>query len=162
MKCDECGENEATVHFTEIEDNVKREINLCESCARSKSIPQKAISIADILSHLLSQVSVKEMGDLANVACPDCGITYAEFRQAGRLGCPNDYVIFRRGLHSLLEKIQYETRHVGKTPPGADEQLSRQSDLIRLRRELELAAQAEQYEKAAEIRDKIAELTKRQ
>jgi protein arginine kinase activator len=159
-KCEECGENEATVHFTEIEGEEKREINLCEGCARNKSIPSKAISLADILSNLLSQVSAKEMGEMSNIACPNCGITYSEFRAAGRFGCPTDYEVFRKGLSGLIEKIQHDTRHVGKVPPQAGKVLVQQNELIRLRHELERAAQAEEFEKAAQLRDRIAEISR--
>ena len=161
MKCEECGENEATVHFTEIVDNEKREMHLCEECARSKSVPlHKAISLSDLLTNLLNQVGAKESGELAGLACPSCGITYAEFRTAGRFGCPHDYEVFRRPLNELLEKIQHDVRHVGKVPPDAGAELHRQNELVRLRRELERAAQSEEFEKAAQLRDRIAELSR--
>jgi len=161
MKCEECGEREATVHFTEIVENEKREMHLCEECARGKSVPlHKAISLTDLLAHLLKQVTAKELGELAGINCPSCGISYAEFRASGRLGCPHDYLIFRKPLTELLEKIQHDVRHVGKVPPEAGRDLARQNELVRLRRELERAAQREEYEVAAKLRDRIVELTR--
>ena len=48
--------------------------------------------------------------------CPVCQITFLEFRNSGRLGCPYDYEVFRDELMPLLENIHGETRHSGKVP----------------------------------------------
>ena len=48
--------------------------------------------------------------------CPVCQITFLEFRNSGRLGCPYDYEVFRDELMPLLENIHDETRHSGKVP----------------------------------------------
>ena len=162
MKCEDCGDSDATVHFTEIINGEKQEMHLCEECARRKSIPmQKALSLSDLLQNLLSQVSSGEVeGELASVACPVCGMSYAAFRETGRFGCPNDYQVFRRILKDLLGKIQHDVRHVGKVPPAGGENLRRHNELIRLRRDLERAVQREEYEKAAGLRDRIAGLSR--
>jgi len=162
MKCEDCGDSDATVHFTEIINGEKQEMHLCEECARRKSIPmQKALSLSDLLQNLLSQVSSGEVGEeLASVACPVCGMSYADFRETGRFGCPNDYQVFRSSLKDLLVKIQHDVRHVGKVPPAGGENLRRQNELIRLRRDLERAVQREEYEEAAGLRDRIAGLSR--
>ncbi len=162
MQCEDCGQGDASVHFTEIINGEKREMHLCEECARRKSIPlQKAISLSDLLQNLLSQVGGgKAEEELASVACPVCGISYAEFREAGRFGCPNDYQVFRGSLKELLGKIQHDVRHVGKVPPAGGDGMRRQNELIGLRRELERAVQREEYEEAAELRDRIASISR--
>jgi protein arginine kinase activator len=95
---------------------------------------------------------------MADVSCPTCGITYAEFRQKTRLGCANDYEVFRKALVPLLEKIHGGTQHGGKIPPQAGVKLARQRELFELRRELERHIKAEHYEEAARTRDRIRQL----
>ncbi len=75
---------------------------------------------------------------MTNKVCPICQITFLEFRNSGRLGCPYDYEVFRDELMPLLENIHGETRHSGKVPkraPHANTQ--QQTTLIQLRNELE-------------------------
>lgn len=159
MKCQACKKRDATVHFTDIEGNEKREVHLCEECAREKSgIPPKSVTLEEILSNLIQQHS-KESAKLLKTACPNCGMSYIEFKAGGRLGCASDYVIFEEGLTPLLEKLHQGTQHVGKTPSRAGAVVQRENELIRLRRELDRAVQREEYEKAARIRDRIQQLT---
>jgi len=155
MKCENCGDNDATVHYTEIEGTDKREIHLCEECYRRKLTPvQKAVDFTEVLKGLL-QGTLQEQGAAAKAICPTCGISLAEFRAAGRLGCPNDYHVFKESLGPLVEKLQHGERHLGKVPASAGAKVERRNALIRLRRELERAVQREEYEEAARLRDEI-------
>ena len=158
MKCENCNERDATVHYTEIEGSNKHEIHLCEECYRQKATPvQKVVDFAELLKNLLHG-TLKEQGAAARAMCPTCGISLAEFRASGRFGCPNDYTVFREAIAPLMEKIQHGTRHVGSVPSRAGNELQRENELIRLRRELERAVQREEYEVAAKLRDQIRTL----
>jgi protein arginine kinase activator len=97
-----------------------------------------------------------------DIRCPRCGITYRKFRSTGKFGCPNDYVVFKKGLLNLLEKIHQKVQHVGKIPSRVGDQLARQKELSQLREELARAIESEAYEKAAELRDRIYGLEKRE
>ena len=88
-------------------------------------------------------------------SCPKCGISFYEFRNQGRLGCPHDYVFFERELTPLITNIHGETRHVGKRPRRGDESTDWQTELIRLRREMKEAVAKEDYERASALRDEI-------
>jgi protein arginine kinase activator len=92
------------------------------------------------------------VGDLARRVCPLCGMKFMEFRIGGRLGCPNDYVAFNRGLLPLLRRSQDGvTRHVGKVPrrpPGEEAARS-----LKIRADLRVAVEREDYEEAARLRD---------
>ena len=157
IQCESCGEREATVHFTEIVGTEKRETHLCEECHRQKALPiQATVSLAELLGSLLSQVQEAEGGEHAALTCPTCGLSYADFRSTGRLGCAQDYEAFRKPLMGILDRIQNDVRHVGKVPPSADQALARHNELLKLRRELERAVLREDYEKAKELRDRIA------
>ena len=163
MKCLVCKQNEATVHFTEIEGSEKREIHLCEECARDKSglVPkQAAINLNEIISSLIPSV-VGETVEMLKTKCPHCGITYMEFKSSGRLGCATDYVVFKKALYPLLQRLHQADQHVGKVPTHMGEGVAKESELLQLKRELERAVHREDYEKAAKIRDRMREITGR-
>jgi protein arginine kinase activator len=160
MKCQNCGERDATVHLTEITDDGKSERHLCEECARQQQVAavEKTMSIAGFLHKLLHEKAAQEAPGAAKMVCPSCGISYLEFRSCSRLGCPNDYEAFSEALLPLIRRIQDGARHCGKAPSRVDPNVRRQNELIRLRRDLERAVQREDYETAAGIRDRIRSL----
>jgi protein arginine kinase activator len=87
--------------------------------------------------------------------CPSCGITYEDFRKTGRLGCPQDYQVFREKLLPLLESIHSEKEHIGKSPRCHPSSSRRVEELSILRKKLQQAVQREAYEEAARLRDQI-------
>jgi protein arginine kinase activator len=92
-----------------------------------------------------------------------CGITFFEFRNQGRLGCPHDYVQFAKELEPLIANIHGATEHTGRKParlPQAAESAAAEGTaeltrVIGLRREMKDAIACEDYEKAKENRDAI-------
>ena len=159
MKCQNCHESEATVHWTDIVGNQKQEKHLCEECARGQDAPlQQPVTLSKFLQQLLQQKVEQEFSKGVKESCPVCGMSYIEFRSSGRLGCPNDYEVFKEGLLPMLERLQDDVRHSGKVPSCAPKDLRKHNDMIRLRRQLERAVQREEYEKAAALRDQIERL----
>jgi protein arginine kinase activator len=168
MKCQQC-EKPATFHITELtgeeEDKSFQELHLCEECARMyltqpEANPQNE---PNVLGALAQQYKVgqtaEELSRLDEQVCPVCGITFYEFRHVGRLGCPHDYICFADELEPLVLNIHGETKHVGKTPHKHNAQAAtQQTDLIRLRREMQEAIEQERYERASELRDQIQKI----
>jgi protein arginine kinase activator len=158
MKCDNCNKT-ATVHLTEIKHGKKIEKHLCEQCAaQNEGLPVKSHTpINELLTNFVMAHSglQKEVGH----ACDNCGITWAEFRQSGLFGCANDYQVFEKDLTPLLQRAhEGATHHVGKVPTrrgGSGVPMKRQIDLTKLRKELAKAVEAEDYERAAKLRDQI-------
>lgn len=156
MKCQLCS-NPATVHLTDIVNNEKKELHLCQSCAESQHlVKQHELNLSAILQTLIGQHVGSEADELARLTCPACGIGYTEFRTQGRLGCPHDYRVFRSGLESLLKRIHRSTRHQGKAPRRFVSP-DRMAELVDLRRQLQEAVAAEAYEEAARVRDLLRE-----
>jgi protein arginine kinase activator len=93
-------------------------------------------------------------------ACPSCGMTWAGFKQSGIMGCSHDYEQFSSKLLPLLKRAQEgAAEHVGKTPARRKtHEGDRQVTTLRLRRELQKALNAENYEHAAQVRDKLRSL----
>jgi len=160
MKCSRCSKP-ATLHITEIRHGTVQAVHLCESCAQeylSNSSMTESPEPSDQLAAQLSQLDEEELQEYEDLVCPNCGMTFREFRQQGRLGCPHDYVAFEDELMPLLENIHGETQHVGKVPKRAPHASKRQYELIRLRNQLKSAVDDEQYEEAARLRDEIQSL----
>ena len=98
--------------------------------------------------------------ELANLKCPECGLTLVEFRTQGLLGCPNDYDVFGEPLATVISKAQNsKAHHTGKAPGQrlvvAD---PKQQEKLKLQRELREAVDTEDYRRAARLRDQLAEL----
>ena len=153
MNCEKCHKNHATYHLTAIENGVKKEAHLCEECARKSGVGVKFnFSIGDILGSLMEP---KQSSKASQIKCSECGITYSEFKTKARLGCANDYEVFRTELLRLLEKIHGSTTHSGKTPRTVNSQIKKENELIRLKKDLDSVVKSEDFEKAAQIRDRI-------
>jgi protein arginine kinase activator len=157
MKCQTCP-SPATLHITEIVKGVAAEHHFCEECA------QQYLSQAEAKGNdLPAGAAAEEEGEsklkeLDQLACPNCGITFKEFRKQGRLGCPHDYIAFQEELLPLLENIHGETQHFGKVPKRTPDDSRKQYRLIKLRGELKVAIAEESYEEAAKLRDEIQRL----
>jgi protein arginine kinase activator len=152
MMCQRC-KNKATIHLTESAKGVRQELHLCRSCARKAglALPESPPKLAlDAVVQSLIVANVGELvGELAEMSCPDCGIKFMEFRANGRLGCPQDYWVFSKGLLPLLLRYHGTTRHIGKTARRHGGAMDR----LRLRTQLRKAISREEYEEAARLRD---------
>jgi protein arginine kinase activator len=163
-KCSRCSKP-ATLHITEVRHgSVEEELHLCESCAHQyisnnggdeAESPEEQGEFAVKLPDVGSETDLEELDQLV---CPNCGITFREFRSQGRLGCPQEYIAFSRELMPLLENIHGETQHTGKIPKRAPDASQRQYRLIKMRNQLRSAIEGEQYEEAARLRDEIQKL----
>jgi protein arginine kinase activator len=154
MQCQKC-KSAATLHITEVTgENQFEELHLCEQCAHKYLYePQPKAGISKGASG-----EQAEEGIFSQQECPFCGIKFVDFRNTGRLGCPNDYKVFREDLQPLLENIHGDTRHCGKTPRRSPQTKEAESELIQLRNRLKQAVTKEDYEEAARIRDRIKKL----
>ncbi len=97
--------------------------------------------------------------EAAQLTCPNCGISFGEFRAQGLLGCPHDYTEFRELLTPLIERAQDGgERHLGKRPGQPNEHGKRRVRIRSLERQLEEAVSAEAFEDAARLRDELETL----
>ena len=159
MKCQYC-EKPATFHITELtEPEGPQVMHLCEEHARSYLSQESATPVASVAGALAKQLKLgqtkEELAELDRKECPVCGISFYEFRNAGRLGCPYDYTHFQKDLEPLLTNIHDALEHRGKRPHRVPPSADRQAELIQMRREMEEAVEREDYERASEIRDSI-------
>ena len=188
MKCQQC-DKQAVFHITELEAGAVRELHLCEDHARTylnqsegggggasdEEGKPKAGGLAGALD--VGQTA-DELAILDQRACDHCGITFFEFRNQGRLGCPHDYVQFEKELEPLIANIHGMIEHTGRRPSrgatagstGAEgaaaaaalpEGTDELTGVICLRREMKEAISREDYEKASEHRESIKAIEER-
>ncbi len=162
--CERCKKAKATFHLTNIErSGAKVERHLCDRCAAEEGLlPNK--TTVDFNEFLENFISAAKAGasEASNLVCENCGISYIEFRNQGLLGCAHDYDAFKEPLTRLLERTHDGgTQHTGKAPKSLGAAVRKpQQDLRRLKRQLDEAVAAEDYERAARLRDRIRELEK--
>ena len=166
MICEKCKNNDATIHLTEIIKDVKSEIHLCESCAREIGLNSKlsnfSLSIPEMLSFLdLNEVDRSEESHL----CSSCGYSFLDFNKNGKLGCPDCYINLRDQLTAVIISFHGTQSHSGKHPNNVallteviPKEIPKDFTIEELHKMLDDAILDENYEVAAELRDKIKEL----
>ena len=159
MLCENCGERDASVHYTHIDKNEMQTLHLCDDCAAAKGL-QPSVNVGNFpLTDFLAQMG-RPTAESASVGpCAYCGLTLDDFKKTGRLGCSHCYVSFEPHLSGLLRRLHGATQHVGKVylPPDPT-QSEQQERLAGLKRKLDRAVQSEDFERAAQLRDLIRTL----
>jgi protein arginine kinase activator len=155
---------------TQIINNEKKEVHLCEQCARENeqiafSNPfnfASPFSINNLITAFLGNgfgYQVKQPQEPSVMpTCPVCGITYEQFARSGKLGCANCYSVFSDTLEPVFKRIHGNTYHNGKLPQRTGGKIKAKKEIERLKSQLMSAIQREEYEKAAQLRDQIKEL----
>ncbi len=164
MKCDICKKNEAAVAYREIINGNEKVYSLCSACAKNKEIE---------MSTAFKEMTVPFMGGLINSfftpraiaekrtaekRCDLCNSTFEMIVKRGKAGCPKCYSVFEAEMAPSVKKLHGNALHVGKSPMGAAPAPSFEDEKARLERELKLAIEKEEYERAAEIRDKLRDI----
>jgi protein arginine kinase activator len=165
--CDQCKEKDASVHLIQVYDGHKIENHFCEDCAAQKgglmyNLSQK-YSLPNLLGGMFgSDYSTQEVSsNEKQFKCPNCGQTFLDIKQAGKLGCSECYRVYDKEMESSLRRIHGNSQHQGKIPRRGGETVMLKKHLDELRNTLQIAVRDEQYEEAAEIRDELKQLEKR-
>jgi len=155
--CDHCDKT-AVVHEVVIKNGVTKEVHLCTEHAEALGYEVPVTPVAALLSKIVEQHGMARRAKSAGT-CTVCGLTALEFRQSGSLGCPACYEAFQPDLGTLIARAQAgATHHVGRSPHLTSGSVERGLRRARLLQELEAAVAAEQYERAARIRDRLHQL----
>lgn len=164
--CDHC-DKPAVVHNTAIVKGVLHESHLCEEHASAAGIQ---VPQTPVIGKLIAQFTASTGTPGAQSApgspaartkgptCARCGMNYSEYRQHGVLGCGDCYEAFAATLDVVLDRAHGACQHVGKAPATVGDALQRAAVLQQLLRELDASVRAEQYERAAKLRDQIKEM----
>lgn len=164
LLCDQCNKKPATVHLTQIINNNKKEMHLCEDCANKNSLIfggkfdfEQKFNFHSLLSDLMGDSYVV---DKKAVKCQKCGMTQKSIAEGSFLGCAECYEIFQSQVLPMIKRIHGTTQHIGKVP----ERTSGKAKVIKKMRDLKVALEdaikKEEFEKAAKIRNEIRSLKK--
>ncbi len=160
MLCCVCKAKEATVHLTQIAGDKMQKVDLCEECAKHKGVNDPAgFSLADLLLGLGASQEIEQSAGGAELKCPRCGFTQADFKKAGRLGCADCYQTFAEGLEGLLKTMHKGTRHTGKVPQSLQQSRNYAERMKVLQKKLAKAVEDENFEQAALLRDEIRQVS---
>jgi len=162
MLCCICKEREATVHYTKIDGDKVQKVDLCEECSKTKGVNDPVgFELADLLLGLGASKEIEQSSGGAELKCSRCGFTQADFKKAGRLGCPECYKTFAEGLEGLLKTMHKGTKHVGKVPEALRQTRELSDRLKQLQKKLTKAVEDENFEQAAALRDEIKQMSAR-
>ncbi len=162
--CTACQKAIATTIIMDLDNGaVTGSQHVCQACAEQLGVgapkaPPKFS--AEMLEDLLGGIKQPRGRGKASDACAGCGMTPAEFRSKGRLGCPRCYETFRTELMPLLQRIHEAQAHRGRMPAvvGAIAAQPDERSLADVRKRLEDAVRGERYEEAARLRDELRRL----
>lgn len=190
MLCDNCGKREANVRYSENINGKKRTLDLCEECSKKLGISNidfnMPIDFSSFFGEFMEDFSNSEFlplfNDVKTLKCNNCGYTFEDIVNTGKLGCGNCYSVFENKLDPIIKKIQGSNRHVGRIGKVLDTKISAKMNdkktnnkeniinkkeeskvgddkLKNLQEKLKLAIKEERYEDAAKIRDEIKSIT---
>jgi protein arginine kinase activator len=169
MLCDSCGDRESVVKLVQIVEGSPRELHLCEKCAAEKGVEIKGAVPPPQLTELLLKLQQQPLlagsggGGAGGSAAPRdaarctfCAATIDDFKATGRLGCAQCYGAFESSLRDLLKRVHGSSRHTGRRYEAPRPDSFQQAvTLGELRDRLKRAIESEQFELAADIRDRI-------
>lgn len=163
MLCEKCKKNPATTHIRKSVNGVQEEWILCSQCAKEMGYDQLSFFKGGLLGSLFSgELSGKTAADA--LRCPCCGISFEEIAKSGEVGCADCYQFFRGRLTPTIEKLHGKAGHLGKVPRRKQEEQKpvekeqEPNPLAKLKEELARAIEAQEFEQAAVLRDKIKEM----
>ncbi len=186
MLCENCHQNEASIHYTEIINGIKKEHHICMDCARRLNFAgisdstDSEFPFVRLLTGLLAGNSAQvEDGPMMHIKCPGCGMTFDEFTMVGKFGCAECYGVFGPLIEDNMKRLHGDSVHKGKKYKKQAEQScdNDESDVLpvmkaekteesakeqirQLNMKLREAVEIENFEEAARLRDMIKQLKK--
>jgi protein arginine kinase activator len=157
MLCDVCGERDAVVKVTQVGEQGKTLVQMCERCAAERNIETTVSLSKNPLGEFLSDLQKQSSPSPVDTArCSFCNATLRDFRATGRLGCARCYTMFEPSLRDLLRRVHGSSKHLGRGYESPEIAMNEeQTELHELRERLRRAIESEQFELAAELRDRI-------
>ncbi|GGA88545.1 UvrB/UvrC motif-containing protein [Ornithinibacillus halotolerans] len=168
MECQECHQRPASLHYTQVINGHKTEIQICEVCAKEKgymTYPEEGYSLHNLLTGLFNFDS-NHVGSPNNplkkekeLECTKCGLTLTQFKQIGKFGCGECYHAFSSSLNPIFRRVHSgNTEHRGKIPKRKGGSLHLKKQIATYKSQLQDLIINEEFEQAAVVRDKIKDL----
>lgn len=192
MLCQNCGKNEVNFRYTQIINGEKKEMALCDKCAKELGLEgldfSMPINFSSFFSDFFNDYTEGLLPSFANVKafeCDKCGMTFDDFANTGEFGCDNCYITFADRLLPVLKKIHGSNKHIGreykesidelednkkrfesaqknKSNKNESKKTEKEIKLKNLQKDLQKAIKDERYEDAAKIRDEIKKINEKE
>jgi len=158
VNCERCKKAHATLHLVIVENGANKEAHLCEPCGRKAGICSLNFTIEDLLGvpKKAQKLKVRERG--RNVRCPGCKLTIDQIKETAKVGCARCYETFPEEFLDFARTYHKADQHQGKVPSTTSSTVLKEAELQRLKSYLDVVVKKEDYEQAAEIRDRIKRL----
>lgn len=156
MLCENCLKRVATTHIKRTVNGVTKEHYLCPQCAAELGLG--GFNLFEDASNFWNSFFNSNTKLQNNTKrCKSCNTSFSEIIDSGKMGCPDCYSEFREEIMPTLVKIHGKAEHKGLSPETKQSDSS-DDGISSLEIELKKAIENEEFEKAAEIRDKIREM----
>jgi len=157
MLCDNCRERDSVVQLTKVTESGPSTLHLCEKCAAERGVETTVAApkhpLGDFL-HAVQQQLTLPSGEVGR--CTFCGATMNDFRATGRWGCARCYATFEASMRELLRRVHGNSRHAGRQYQPPQPELDERATILgELKERLRRAIESEQFELAADLRDRI-------
>ena len=161
MICQSCGKAQATTHFKRIINGEVTEGHLCSDCAKALGVNDMFsgfdFGFSDLLNEFFADSPVAALS-ANSVKCESCGSSFNDIVKSGRIGCADCYETFFDKLMPSIQRLHGNTKHEGKVPLNeVTNEPEEANEVAVLREQLNKAIGDEDFETAAELRDKIKE-----
>ena len=182
MLCQNCNQNEANVKYTQIINGVKKQMNLCDKCAKELGIDNISFDMQMDFSNFLGDIFedfeegfIPTLVKPETLLCDKCGNSYDDFIKNGKIGCDECYNTFQDKLDNILKNIHGVNKHVGRNSKmikveednitkiekkQENKEDTKQLKIKNLQERLKQEIKEERYEDAAKTRDEIKKLEK--
>jgi protein arginine kinase activator len=155
MKCQNCGENYANYHYTSNINGVTTESHLCSECAQKLRMENKFNSQArGIIDGMFTMPMFGGLGRMQLLPWDKLGY----FMIPAAFATDLDAVQGAAADTDVGAGAETAEKKVVSNPERVDPEMQRRREINMLRSQLQEAVSTEEFERAAELRDKIKEI----
>ena len=168
MLCNKCKKREATTHVKSVVNGEYEEYMLCSECAKELGYNNMWGDFNSDFSSILGSFFSNALPERSvTTRCPVCKSTFHDIQTSSKVGCAKCYEVFYADLMPSIRRIHSNTTHNGKRPPQIaklksstsesvqSDDTSKTSEIETLKAQLSKAVEEQNFELAAELRDKI-------
>lgn len=168
MLCQNCSKREATTHIKRVVNGETAQAHLCQECAAKLGydnfFDNFSLNLPDLFSSFFGD-SARALAGSRTDRCEKCGCSFDDIVKTGMVGCADCYDKFFDKLLPSIQRIHGRTRHAGSVPvtvtqdagDGESKKETVEDKIAALEAEMKKAIEAQNFEQAAVLRDKIKE-----
>ena len=166
MMCENCGKNEVNFRYTQIVNGVKKEMHLCDKCAKELGLEGLDFSMPINFSSFFSDFFDDAEGLLSSFAranllsCNKCGTTFEDFVNSGEFGCGNCYITFADRISPVLKNLHGSSKHIGRGYRESIDELEYNKNKFENSKKNKSSESKEKVDEKEEKKKEIAKLQK--